>query len=65
MNRGPAGTPPDSLLDALRRMEAALELLDGAAAPAEIGARIDLAICKLRATIEKSKGAAPLREPEP
>ena len=37
--------------EALRLMEAALGILDEHGAPADIGAHLDLAICRLRAAI--------------
>lgn len=40
-----------ALQEALVTMEAALHLLDQAEAPAEIGAHLDLAICKLQKVI--------------
>lgn len=46
------GEMPEScdqaVIDALAHLEAALGLLDGADAPAHIGAHVDLAICRLR-----------------
>jgi hypothetical protein len=38
----------DSLAAALLQMEGALDLLDQADAPGEIGSHLDLAICRLR-----------------
>jgi hypothetical protein len=37
-----------AVIDALAHLEAALALLDGADAPAHLGAHVDLAICQLR-----------------
>jgi hypothetical protein len=45
-NGGPCGD--DALREALQLMESALDLLDLAGAPAQIGAHLDLAICELR-----------------
>lgn len=42
------GSCDQAVIDALKHLEAALELLDGANAPAQIGAHVDLAICQLR-----------------
>ena len=42
------GTCDQDVIDALQHLEAALALLDGAGAPAQIGAHVDLAICQLR-----------------
>jgi hypothetical protein len=43
-----------SLHDALVRMHEALEILDGLAAPGDIGAHLDLAIHRLRQEIERN-----------
>lgn len=58
-NRVPAGRP--ALCEALRQMESALELLDRAAAPAQIGARLDFAICELRELIGTDCRSEPVR----
>jgi hypothetical protein len=42
------GLGDEALDEALKLMESALDLLDLAGAPAQIGARLDLAICELR-----------------
>jgi len=44
---------------ALARMEQALELLDECDAPGEIGANLDLAICRLREVLQR-RGARSL-----
>ena len=49
----------EALRQALALMESALGLLDGAAAPAEIGAHLDLAICQLRNRLVGSKLRSP------
>ena len=41
----------DLLREALALMKSALELLDRAAAPAHVGAHLDLAICELESSI--------------
>lgn len=43
----PSGTRREMMSDALEQLRSALQLLDGAEAPAEIGAKIDLAIHEL------------------
>lgn len=40
--------PGEAFEKALSYMEVALELLDGASAPGDIGAHLDLAVCRLR-----------------
>ena len=47
---------PSPLAQALELMRSALELLDEANAPADLGAHLDLAICRLEEVIH-----APLR----
>lgn len=42
------------LQSAMANMRAALELLDSAGAPADVGAHLDLAICRLRDVIRRS-----------
>jgi hypothetical protein len=42
---------------ALARMEQALELLDACDAPGEVGANLDLAICRLRELLQR-RGAS-------
>lgn len=59
----PSSSQP--LLDALRQMEAALKLLDEAAAPAHIGARVDHAIGELRIVVENSGRRPPVWERKP
>ena len=46
------------LLSALGHMETALKLLDEVDAPADIGAHLDLALCRLRERLEKLSSAA-------
>jgi hypothetical protein len=46
----------EALQKALSYMEVALELLDGAEAPAEIGAHLDLALCRLREVVGDAEG---------
>ncbi len=45
------GWEPSPLTRALDLMRSALELLDEANAPAELGAHLDLAICRLEAIL--------------
>ena len=47
-------TSEEKLREALARMESALQLLDDANAPGEIGALVDLAICRLKDDISRS-----------
>lgn len=42
------------LQSAMDNMQAALELLDEAGAPADVGAHLDLAICRIRDVIRRS-----------
>ena len=44
---GPRNTRRERMSEALEQLRSALQLLDGAEAPAEIGAKIDLAIHEL------------------
>lgn len=44
----------EELQSAFDKMYAALELLDRASAPADVGAHLDLAICRLRDVIRQS-----------
>jgi hypothetical protein len=49
---------------ALARMEQALELLDACNAPGDIGANLDLAICRLRDALDgRREDLAPARGP--
>lgn len=64
MGTGRAEGRDEFMRDALRLMEAALELLDGAAAPAHIGAHLDLAIVELRKSLD-DQGCAGLSELKP
>ncbi|HEX6785390.1 MAG TPA: hypothetical protein VF098_12165 [Sphingomicrobium sp.] len=48
MSGSPANIGEDDRVDALRLMEQALELLDRSNAPFDVGAHLDLAICRLR-----------------
>jgi hypothetical protein len=50
-------TGEDRLLTALKHMECALELLDQAEASADIGAHLDLAICRLREALSPEETA--------
>ena len=49
----------ESLNEALANMKAALVSLDEAKAPAEIGAHLDLAICRLEDFLEQGFGRRP------
>ena len=49
-----AGADPTPLNTALEMMRSALTLLDQGKAPEEIGAQLDLAICRLEATLQAS-----------
>ncbi|HET7604668.1 MAG TPA: hypothetical protein VFK28_01190 [Sphingomicrobium sp.] len=51
MATDPVQLGDDPLGEALAFMESALKLLDRAAAPAHIGAHLDLAICELQESI--------------
>ena len=44
----PAFTRAEKLQSALSNMESALQILDNADAPPDIGAHLDLAICRLK-----------------
>jgi hypothetical protein len=50
-----------AVIEALAHLEAALELLDGANAPAHVGAHVDLAICQLREAFELATERAATR----
>ena len=54
---------PRALSHALELMRSALNVLDASRAPAEIGAHLDLAICRLEAVLDSSAPDAkqPLR----
>ena len=54
-----------ALADALRHMQAAIELLDEARAPAEIAAIVDLALCQLVEAIEAGAGPNGLKSSDP
>lgn len=47
--------PAEGLEKALAYMEAALRVLDEAGAPADIGAHVDLAICRLREVVSDAE----------
>jgi hypothetical protein len=47
--------PSEGLQKALLYMEVALELLDKADAPTDIGAHLDLALCRLRETLSEAQ----------
>jgi hypothetical protein len=51
MAANPIPLQNEALGEALAHMASALALLDAAAAPAQIGAHLDLAICELREVI--------------
>lgn len=46
------------LIEALSHLETALVLLDDVDAPADIGAHVDLAICRLKGTLPEGTNAA-------
>lgn len=50
-----------TLLEALDRLQSALDLLDGASAPAHIGAQVDLAIHQLASVLGANDVAMPQR----
>lgn len=50
-------TDDERLLEALSRMASALESLDEADAPADIGAHLDLAICRLKDILAERSAA--------
>lgn len=52
--QGGAISRRDALGDAARHLRAALELLDSAGAPAQIGAHVDLAACQLETELVES-----------
>jgi hypothetical protein len=65
MTTDPVPFGSDLLGEALRHMEQSLQLLDSAGAPAHIGAHLDLAICKLRETLQdRSPDALPRLRPD-
>ena len=55
--------PGEALGGALSYMEAALKLLDKCDAPADIGAHLDMAICRLRDVLSQ-KGVRRSASPE-
>lgn len=58
------GTYNQDLIGALQHLEAALVLLDGSGAPAQIGAHVDLAICQLRDTFAIEPEVPNIAEPD-
>ena len=55
MNDSASGTLEREGVGALAHMEEALELLDGCNAPADVGAHLDLAICRLRDVLAEAR----------
>lgn len=51
------GSDPAPLTQALELMRSALELLDQANAPADLGAHLDLAICRLETVLDTPHNA--------
>lgn len=52
-------TDQEKLQNALLCMDAALQLLDDANAPAHIGAHLDMAICRLKDSLRRSASEIP------
>jgi hypothetical protein len=63
MGQAVPSRPGEAFEKALSYMEVALELLDGAGAPADIGAHLDLALCRLREVLASTETevTAPLK----
>ena len=58
MSRANAGSLEREGVEALRHMEEALRLIDSAELPVEVGAHLDLAICRLRDLVDGKPGSA-------